>query len=99
MFYKFSIGFQMRWRFGLGRFVLLSVKVALHRKTGRKLEAPPGRKLVENWRTEIGRKLEFSLTKKKRKTTAPQFGGPTNGAEHFDPWAKQKLLNEFCALL
>ena len=29
-------------------------------KTGRKLEAPLGRKLVENWRSATDRKLEFS---------------------------------------
>lgn len=43
-------------RFGLGCFVLLAVKVALDRRNGRKLYAPLERKLVESWRSEVGRK-------------------------------------------
>ena len=48
----------------------------LTQKSGRKLEAPPRRKLVENWRSETGKQMECGLKNKLKKKTAWQFGAP-----------------------
>ena len=53
----------MRGRFGLGRFVLLFVMVALDTKLVKKLKATPGRKRVENWRSGNGRILKAAREK------------------------------------
>ena len=62
----------MHGRFGLGRFVLLFVKVELNKKL-----VENGRtRRRENWRPKTNRKLEFSL-KTRLEKYARQFGGRT----------------------
>ena len=62
---KFSIGFPIvfyrfpnAWAIWARPFCAAVCEGSARHKTGRKLEAPPVRKLVENWRSKTGTKLE-----------------------------------------
>ena len=61
VFYQFSTSFSNAWAIGARPFCVAVCEGGARHKTGRKMEAPPARKLVENWTSETGRKLEYCI--------------------------------------
>ena len=59
VFYQCSAGFLTAWAMLVRPFCVVVCECGARHKTGRKLKAPPGRKLVENRRSETGTRLKF----------------------------------------